>query len=312
MSINKKYEELIKKYLVDDISKKEKSELLALAKSNKEIADLLGLHKLLDSPEINFKMADAALFKETRLKTLNKIRVANSKAKPSIHWVKDFLAGLLRKPAFTAIFAAAMFLFGFLLNNPSEEFQLIKSIHNTAAQTEDLQSSINTPYIYQNATFKEQPDGKVSVSFNVIRHIQISRSKNDPLVQEILAQSLINSNSVPERLRSISNTNISMHPKIKQALITTMLNDSHPIVRQKSLFSLMEYKNDKDIQDALIKLLSSEESVYMRLAAIDYLSNNDVDLSLVEENINTLDNSNNSAVNQKIKQLKFKPNEVKQ
>jgi len=223
--------------------------------------------------------------------------------------IRDLFSNILYKPAFSLALAAAAFLIGFVLSKSDGESELVRSIHTAAQQSQDLQSSIDAPYIYQNAVLKQQANGQVKVSFDVSTHLDIVREKDDPLVQDILAQSLINSNSVPERLRSISNTSNSMHPKIKQALITTMLNDSHPIVRQKSLFSLMQYKNDQDIQDALIKLLANEESVYMRLAAIDYLANNKVDVSLLEEKMHSLDSYNDNAVNQKIRQLKYRAKE---
>ena len=311
MSIKKKYQNLIIKFISNDISESEKKELFIQAESDKEIADMLHMHNQLLNKEVTFDLPDEALLKEMRLNTLNRINFIDNQRKNWISLVKDFILNITQKPVFTMAFAVLIFLAGLYIGHPSEEYQLEKSIYATATQSHDLQSSINTPYIYKNATLKEKPDGQVKVSFDVVQHLEITRTKNDPLVQDVLAQSLINSNSVQQRLRSISNTNVSMHPKIKQALITTMLNDSHPIVRQKSLFSLMKYKNDQDIQDALIQLLKNEESVYMKLAAIDYLSNNDVDLTLLEESINTLDNVENSAVNQKIKQLKYKPIEGK-
>jgi hypothetical protein len=306
MSITKKYEKLIKKYISDDISETEKEILLNEAGVNAEINDLIKLHQGLTQEQLSFEIADEKSFKELRLKILNDIN-NSSKSKTDLSMqIRGYFSALFRKPLFNAAIAIAMFFAGYFINSSKSESEFVENIYSTATRTQDLQSSINEPYIYQNAKFRPLDNGRVQVSFDVTRHLEISKSKNDPLIQDILAQSLINSSSVPERLRSISNTSFTMHPKIKQALITTMLNDSHPIVRQKSLFSLMKYKNDKDIQDALIQLLDKEESVYMRLAAVDYLSNNDVDMSILEQNINTLDYKN-SAINQKIKQLKYKP-----
>ena len=306
MAINKNFEELIKKYIADELTENEEKAFLAEAKGNRDAMDIVRMHQNLKSEKISFAMAENLAFKEMRLKTLNKVKIRNNqKLKSVISISMDYLIGLFKIPAFNLAFALSMFLFGFFISRPSTETELIESIYKTAAQSDDLQSSINAPYIYQNASFRELPNGKVTVNFDVSRHMEITRSRNDALIQDILAQSLLNSNSLPAKLRTISDTKITMHPKIKQALIETMLNDSHPIVRQKSLFSLMKYKNDKDIQDALIKLLSNEESVYMRLAAIDYLSNNDVDVSVLERSLNSMETNNNSAVEHKIRQLKY-------
>lgn len=306
MSINKKFEELIKKYISNEISDSEKEQLLSEAKVNKEIADLIQLHQQMSSEDLSLNLADEQSFKEMRLSVLNEVNSLNdAKNESAFKRLIAYIINLFKLPAFNVVVSACMFLLGFYLNQPSQEFELVNSIYTTASQSQDLESSIDAPYIYQNASFKELPDGNVTVSFDVSRHLEITRSKKDELVQDILAQSLLNSSSLPARLRNISDTRITMHPKIKEALIATMLNDSHPIVRQKSLFSLMKYKNDEEIQKALIKLLSEEESIYMRLAAIDYLANNDVDLTMLEGSINLMDKKNNSAVNQKIKQLKY-------
>lgn len=305
MPVNKKYEDLIKKFISDEISDIEKDQLLSEAKKNKDIADLIKMHQQLSTAAQLSDIVTDKSFQEMRLRTINKINYLNDKDKKAhiLTRIIDYIIYPFRIPLFSAAFAVALFFVGFFLNSSSKDFDLIRNIHYVAAKSNDLQGSINEPYIYQNATFSKRPDGKLNVSFDVTRHLDIICSKNDPLLQDILAQSLLNSTSLSTKLRNISDTRISMHPKIKQALIATMLNDNNPIVRQKSLFSLMKYKNDEDIQNALIKLLTTEKSVYMRLAAIDYLSNNNVDVSLLEKNIDSVYFQNN-AVKQKLKQLK--------
>ncbi len=306
MAIKKEFEELIKKYISGELTVSEKSRLLKEAEINKEIAEYIHLHTNLSDAETTFEMADDKSFQKMRSITINQIHhYKKHKWYFSSSTILQNLVQPFRIPAFSASFAAAMFLIGFFLSTtPVSEESLINGIQYTAQQTEGLQESSDSPYIYSNTIFREDKDGRVNVSFDVTRHLELTRQKSDPLIQDILAQSLINSESTSEQLRNISVSEKVMHPKIKQALIQTMQNDENDTVRQKSMFSLMKYPNDEDIQEALMNLLTEEKSVYMRLAAIDYLSNNNVNPALFEQSLDEFKNSN-SAVTQKIRQLKY-------
>jgi len=305
MALNKEIENLIKKFISGELSTAEKNQLMSEAESNQDVAEYLGLHGNLSSANTSFNMASDKEFQKMRSVTINQIhQLKRNKTQFRISNIFQNFIQPFRIPAFSATMAAAMFLIGFFINKPFSEDTLIKSINYAAQQTEGLQESSDSPYIYSNTIFRENESGFVSVSFDVTRHLELTRKKNDPLIQDILAQSLIKPGSTGEQLRNISVSEKLMHPKIKQALIQTMLNDDNDIVRQKSMFSLMNYPNDEDIQNALIKILTGEQSVYMRLAAIDYLSNNNVNPTLFEQGLEKYKNSN-SAVTQKIKQLKY-------
>ncbi|NOG43750.1 MAG: HEAT repeat domain-containing protein [Calditrichaeota bacterium] len=305
MAINKQLEEKLKKYISDELSAEEKERIQKEAETNLEISEYLNLHSNLTNPEMTFEMADENEFQKMRSVSINKIHHYNNhKSRYIFSSLWDNILQPFRIPAFSAAFAGAMFLIGFFMSTSVSDNSLIRNINYAAEQTGELQESINSPYIYSNTIFRENEDGLVSVSFDVTRHLQVTRKKNDPLIQDILAQSLVNASSTGEQLRNISVSEKVMHPKIKQALIKTMLNDGNEIVRQKSLFSLMKYPNDEVIQTALIRLLTEEKSVYMRLTAIDYLSNNNVNPALLEKGLEEYKNVN-SAVTQKIKQLKY-------
>ncbi len=303
--INKKTEELIKKYIAGELSASEKSQLLTEAGQSKELAEYLNLHTNLSETETVFELANDNEFQKMRSITINQIHYNKHHKKQFIFSaIIQNLVQPFRIPAFSASFAAAMFLIGFFLSSPASDESLIENINYIAQETSGLKESSNSPFIYSNTVFRENEDGRLNVSFDVTRHLELTRKKNDPLIQDILAQSLVNAASTSEQLRSISVSEKIMHPKIKQALIQTMLNDANEIVRQKSMFSLLKYSNDEIIQNALITLLSEEKSVYMRLAAIDYLGNNEVNPALLEKSLENYGNGN-SAVTQKIKQLKY-------
>ena len=243
--------------------------------------------------------------------TINRIHHAARKKTYRGMQLVTFVNNLFRKPAFSVAFAAVMFLAGFFIQTNPEQKSLIKNIQLASIKSDNIEASSNSPYIISNASFKEKKNGTIQVNFDVSRHLELERSKDDPFVKEILAQSLLNSETSSQRLKNIDASETIMAPKIKQALILTMLNDNNAVVRQKSLFSLLKYPNDKDIQDALLKVLNSEESVFMRLAAIDYLANNNIDQKLLNQQIGNTDLQENSAVSAKIKQLELEGTQLK-
>jgi hypothetical protein len=257
-------------------------------------------------------MADNKEFEKMRAVTLNRVhRLERQKSYSSKNFIFDFINGLLKKPAFNIALAAGMFLIGFFINSNNPDDSFIQDIKLTAAESENIKSSYDSPFIFSNATFKENTDGSILVNFDVSRHIEIKGSKDDPLVREVLAQSLLNSETESQRLRNIDASKSIMHPKIKEALILTMLQDNNTVVRQKSLFSLIQYPNDTEIQNALLKVLKEEESVYMRLAAIDYLSNNKIDNTLLKQELGDSALKQNNAVYEKLKQLNYEGKTLK-
>lgn len=310
MITNKKIEKLIIDYISDEISDTDRKELFELAKKNKEIADWINLNDQLADPDIKLNLAKDEELREMRLNTLHKINISKRQKSRIIDILNfDNLRYLFYRPAFIISFATIMFLLGFTLNyTTSMPDNFTQEIQLAALESQDLKQSSNSPYVFSNAKMRNTGKNRVQVSFDVSRHIKIERPKDDPLIKDILAQSLLNSENTSLRLQNISETESYMDPKIKQALILTMNNDNNMIVRQKSMFSLLRYPNDKEIQKALLSVLRNEESVYMKLAAIDYLSNNKVNIQSLGDELNSLDPGRNSAVEQKIKHLKYELN----
>ncbi|MCB9057367.1 MAG: HEAT repeat domain-containing protein [Calditrichae bacterium] len=304
MNIRKLQEQLIKKYISGEISDAEISLLKSFSKDDNSIRDILEVHSILTDKDFQFENADKKEFEKMRAITLNKIqhKELRKKEKSSFSVFSNF-GLLIKKPAFSYSFAVIMFVAGFFLNRNTQPSAFIDDIKLTAMKSETIAGSYNSPFIFSNATFKENSDGQISVNFDVSRHIEMQGSKDDPLVKEVLAQSLLNSQTESQRLRNIDATQSIMDPKIKQALILTMLNDNNVVVRQKSLFSLIRYPNDRDTQDALLKVLKNEESTYMRLAAVDYLSNNNIEVSSMFQELNNEDYLKNSAVFEKLQQI---------
>ena len=125
----------------------------------------------------------------------------------------------------------------------------------------------------------------VNLSFDVTTHVDTERPKNDPLVKEVLAQSLLNPSSLGTRLKAIRFAGTIFELKIKEALLFSLQNDPNIAVRLKAMSTLVNIKNDREITDVFIDILGTEESVQMRLMAIEYLAQSDMNKDKIEKTI---------------------------
>lgn len=282
MAIEKKYEQSLADFIAGTISDQDQKALFKAAETNEELAELLGLHSQLT--KMHYPIPNPEHFAHMRKETLLEIEQIEleKSAKKQLNIKRFWFNPIVQLAA-----AAALFLFGFFLNNKNVSNQMVDEMSHLAVNAKDLNASYDSPYIFSNARYKTNEDNETVLSFDVARHFEIKRHKNDPLVQEVLAQSLLNASSISARLNSINSSETMLNPKIKQALISTLLNDTHLIVRKKCLQNLIRYPNDTEIQSALLQLLKNEKSIEMRLVAIDYLGNNNVDKQLIEQELNS-------------------------
>ncbi len=138
------------------------------------------------------------------------------------------------------------------------------------------------PYVYSNVSIHGAGAGTVDLSFNVTRRVDVTLPKNDPLVAEVLVQSLVTPTPVGTRIRAIDFSQGLPSAKVEAALIRAMLSDVNLGVRLKAQSRLLERPANAEILKALLEVLQTEESVQMRLKAIDYLAKNAVDLKVLE------------------------------
>jgi hypothetical protein len=127
--------------------------------------------------------------------------------------------------------------------------------------------------------------GLVNLSFDVSRHLELSLKRDDPLVTEVLVQSLIEPSGVDTRLNAILIAENTRDRKIKKSLIVAMLCDENLAVRMAAQLKLIERPGDPEVADSLLDVLEREQSVRMRLVAIDYLANSNIQPARLERAI---------------------------
>ena len=298
----KSWEKLIEKLVAGSITESENARLEAHLKTCASCRELVRMHHALENSVLKTPAVKEEEFFRMRQETLRIIRNRQSSV---VNWALLWqnIKLTLAHPA--TGYVTAILLCGILVfNNLDEESitvskvdnQLIQSINQVAAQNTSLTEVQNSPYTYRNVSMRDKADGRVQLSFDVSTHIVTEVEQNDPLLHEILAQSLVSNESVGNQLQAIKYSQNVLDNKIQQALIYTILNDQNPAVRLKAMNALNPVKNDKTVRDVMLKVLKNETMVQMRLLAIDYLTQDQTGRDLVREELSESDTPVNPAL----------------
>ena len=122
------------------------------------------------------------------------------------------------------------------------------------------------------------------------------RPKDDPVVREIIAQSLLNPSNPGTELKAIAYSENIRDKKIKDALIFAMLNAPTQVVRQNAMSNLVKYDIDEDMINAFARVISEEKSVKMRLMALDYFEQQNLESPRISSLLSGSDLKSNPAV----------------
>lgn len=179
---------------------------------------------------------------------------------------------------------------------------LARQMQREARANDALEDVENSPFRYANVRMKELEDGRVRLGFDVSRHLELTLPKNDPLVTEVLVQSMLDAGSVGTKLQAIDHAGNMLDPKIRGALLKAMLGDPNLGVRLQAQQRLLERPGDREIADALIAVLENEESVQMRLIAIDYLTRSRIDPDRLEKAVEAGEPAGRGAVRVKARE----------
>jgi len=162
---------------------------------------------------------------------------------------------------------------------------IASEIKLAAAKSRDIEDIENSPFTYSNVRVRETRGDTVAVSFDVSRHLDLDLRRDDPLLTDVLVQSLLQPEGVSTRLKAIDFATNLVDPRVRDALIRTMLGDPDLIVRMEAETRLVGEASSAELTAAFLKVLEREASVQMRLVAIDYLARNRVNRSTLEKAI---------------------------
>ena len=292
----KEYQILFEKLIAGNISDEEYSEL---KKHMSSCAECSGLHDtivVLSKSENTIEKANEIDFNIMRQKVIETIEKAKENSfSAKTQKLMESIIVYLKKPEYAM--AAITLIVGFFLGRalPPDENGIaggfLKQISSIAEQNTFFTDSQKSSYRFSNVTLKEMDNDKISMRFDVSTSLDVIREKNDPLVKEVLTQTMMEPENVGSNLRAISYTENIVDNKIKQALIYSMHNAPIAAVRLKSMEGLLKYEIDPELQEAFVDVLLEENIIKMNLLAIDYLTQNKYDadsLKAIMDEINPI------------------------
>jgi hypothetical protein len=300
---------LFRDYISEKISPEREEEFLKHIEECPNCRETLKVHKTLSEPYIDLPMPNSMAFSKMRTNVIKRIETEKSRISES--WYDVLIEKYnvtLYKPLAAAIILLVVFTLGFftnrILSNDGDfaKAEIVKNIKQTAVRNSVLSEVEDSPYTFSDVQFRVVDDKNIGLSFDVSTHLDIIKSKDDPVVKEVLAQTLLSPEPLGTRLKSVSISENIMDPKIKEALIFTLHNDNSLAVRMRAMSALMKYKYDKEIQEAFLKLLKEEDSVNMRLMAIEYLAQEKIEKEVLQNAISYLDSGKDLAIRNRINQ----------
>jgi hypothetical protein len=302
------FEPLIEGMLSEEITEANRDRLLAHAETCTECRQFVDLHYQLQDPGLGADLPTPGEFASMRHLVMTEIRTAGA-ALPFTTSLFESFRGLLMRPAFAGGLAAlmlAMLATGYLAGSSNTRLEipedalvmdsLVADMGREAEGNVRLSDVEDSPFVFSNVSFNEAKDDQLALTFDVTRHVEFSRAKDDPLVKEILAQTLVNPTPLGTRLAAIRHVGKMVDPKIEEALIFSMVNDPTLAVRIKAQNLLASYESNSQIEAAFMMVLSGEESVQMRLRAMDYLVASDVSRGSLDDVLDNLQRDADSAL----------------
>jgi hypothetical protein len=200
-----------------------------------------------------------------------------------------------KRPAFAGAFSLAAGLFlGYLLFNSGGSVK-ISSITENLGLTGGSAEIANVQFVNSDSS-----SGEVEFSFDEVKRVTIKGKLNEPSIQKILANALVNEKNPGTRIQTVNalaNQNVSnnkANPKVKSALITALKFDGNPGVRMEALKALLNLPYDNDVNESLLYALEHDKNSGLRIAAINGLAS-------AKLNGKTIGQEGMKVLNQKVK-----------
>jgi hypothetical protein len=245
----------------------------------RDCRDLMSFHEDLAGAGADFAEVDNDALAEVRKNVLEEIQSTDGGAARVAGPVAFWTAGRGRILAA----AAAIFLLigGFAAgrtvagSNPTGGDFLVATLENGAQKHRRLQDVEDSPNIISNVAVRSIEGGRVAMSFDVARHLEIERPLEDPLVNEVLVHAMLDQSSMGSRLKAVSMAARAETSKVEEALVFSMLNDPDLPVRMRALEILAGRLITEGVDQGLMQVLRHDESMQMRLLAIEVLATGD-------------------------------------
>jgi hypothetical protein len=261
-----------------NLSDEDQTELFAHLATCRDCRDLMQFHEDLTTAGDDFGEVDSEALAGVRERVLDEIRSTEGTVAAVVRPAAFWAVGRNRLLAATA--AIVMAIGGFTAGRmavgvgPTDGDLLVATLEDGAEEHRRLRDVEDSPNIISNVAVRPVGEGRLAMSFDVARHIEIERPVNDPLVNEVLVHAILDQSSMGSRLKAVSIAARADNGKIEEALVFSMLDDPDLPVRMRALEILADRPISDSVEQGLMKVLRHDESMQMRLLAIEVLANN--------------------------------------
>ncbi len=289
----KKFEELTQLYFLNELSKEKKIELenymLENEEAKSEFESLRQLHSALVENRPR-PVADDELFsmREQLLRNVRKIEPKISLTERISDWFSEiFYFNYQAAAGGIAAVVIGVLIGYFIFSSPAEEKFMGQSLDNFNPQ-EIEEKGLNISNIRFSDSFSDE--GQIEFMFDAVKPLKFKGSVNDQTVQLLLAKALLTTKNPGVRIKtvntlsSLNESSARIDPKVKKALLSSMLVDENPAVRREALSAISKFKFDAEIRDAVLEVLEKDDNSGLRVLAINILA----DKKLEDKNLDSV------------------------
>ena len=277
----KKFEELTQLYFLNELSEEKKTELenyiLEDEDAKSEFESLRQLHSALveNRPK---QIADDELFsmREQLLRNVKNIEPKISLTERISDWFSEiFYFNYQAAAGGIAAVCIGVLIGYFIFSSPAEEKFMGQSLDNFNPQ-EIEEKGLNISNIRFSDSFSEE--GQIEFMFDAVKPLKFKGSVNDQTVQLLLAKALLTTKNPGVRIKtvntlsSLNESSAQIDPKVKKALLSSMIVDENPAVRREALSAISKFKFDAEIRDAVLEVLEKDDNSGLRVLAINILA----------------------------------------
>lgn len=181
---------------------------------------------------------------------------------------------------------------------PYSDNILLEAVAQQASTQTGLEGYWDTPFSYSNVSVKPVAGGMLDMSFDVCRHVNMVTPENSPIAKDVLLHAILSPAPLGSRMKAMEMVPATMDPKLEEALVYTMHHDPELAVRLEALSVLTRFPYNESVQTALLTTLRQDESVQMRLLALEKLADKQIQMETLEQVIGDANMESDPAVKQ--------------
>jgi len=288
----KKIEELIKLYLMDELSGQQKEDVEFLLKNNpdadKEFQRQKNIFTILNKNRK--KEYDSAALNSSRNDLFRKIRLEKYNQSPFEKIFESLQEYFSLK---TAAAAVSIFLLGIFFGNLASTDYERDLFNNVSDRSNLMEDYSNRGYSVSNIHLlgRSVDDGEVEIGFDAVKPVTYKGNMSDNSVRVLLAEALLTAENPGMRIMSAialadkKKTAAKVDPQIKSALITAIKVDENPSVRREALNALSNLPFDEEIRDVYLYVMSNDSNSGLRVASINLLANLKTNENYIDDEI---------------------------